>query len=314
MPTQRAIRRACQAAFNDGQTYLCSSATSSNITLGNIADSGVSASAQRFNGAYVYAINRTTGVGQQRRVIPGGFVPSTAVLGIELNWSVTPTTPDEVEITHLFPCGEGPTAAGGVPPEDASYNSLINRACSMIVAPDRVGLAIVQDAVFYSTSAWVEWLDRPDRIVRGMDGSLGIWEPGVTGGLPQNSTWRGWNLRLDAETPGLEVQVPFSSSSGTLYFDVMRPVDTWVGTGGVWAESTTGMTNNLQEVRAPINDVVKVFRMLALEALMARSPGRPSGNWSARYPAAVRDAMSVRYIDQSQFSRQAQAIASEEAA
>lgn len=313
MPTQRAIRRACEAAFNDAGFYGCSAASSSNITLAATSDSTTNASAQKFNGAWIYAINQTTGVGQQRRVVPGGFVPASGILGIELNWSVTPTLSDEVEITHLFPVGEGPTQIGGISPEDASYNSLINRALSMIVAPDRVGLAITTDQ-FYSTVAWVEWLDRPDRVVRNMDGSLAIWEPGVRGGLPQNATWRGWTLRLDAETPGLEVNVPFSASSGTLYLDVMRPADTWVGTSGIWAESTTGMTNNFQEVRAPINDVVKVFKMLAIEALMARSPGRPSGNWAARYPSAVRDARSVRYFDRSQESMQAQSIPEEEAA
>lgn len=306
MPTQRAFRRACQAAFNDGGLYICSAASSSNITLAATSDSTTNASAQRFNGAWIYAINQTTGVGQQRRVVPGGFVAASGILGIELNWSVTPSTSDEVEITHLFPVGEGPTVAGGVPPEDASYNSLINRALSMIVAPDRVGLAITTDQ-FYSTVAWVEWLDREERLVR-------VLEPGVRGGLPQDSAWRGWTLRLDAETPGLEVNVPFSASSGTLYLDVMRPADTWRSENGIWAESTTGLTNNFHEAKASINDVVKVFKMLAIEALMARSPGRPAGNWAARYPAAVRDAMSVRYIDRSMFSTQAQAIANEEAA
>lgn len=286
--------------------YLVTSGLSGSVTLTNIADVSASASAERFNARWIYHIPAASGVGQQRRVIKSGFVPSTGQLSNELIWSVTPVLLDEIEMTSLFPCGEHPTQTGGVSGEDTSYNALINRALSMIVAPDRVGLAITTDQ-FYSTATWVNWLDREERLIR-------VLEPGVRGGLPHDAAWRGITLRLDAETPGLEVRRPFSSASGTLYLDVLRPADTWVATSGVWAEAMGGMTNNLQEVKATVNDVVKVARMLAIEALMARSPGRPAGNWAARYPQAVRDARSVRWYDTGQESAQAQAIPSETAA
>jgi hypothetical protein len=279
-------RRALQARLDDGGVYLASSGTGSTVVIGAITDATTNASTTRYNGAWVYLASGA-GIGTQRRVVAGGFTPSTGTLSVELGWAA-PALGDLIEITHLFPSAGGPAIS--VSPEDTSYLQFINKSLSRVLAPDRISVAFA-GASSASTATW-PWLDRPERLVR-------VLEPAPVSGYPVvPCDWRNPRLILDGPTPVLQLDQVFT---GTLTLEVLRPGDTLIS--GV--ESTTGFTTEGQTALPSVNDVVEVALEEAYIALSHRSPGRPNGSWAAKLETQRGIVANLKYLDRTQMAQEA---------
>jgi hypothetical protein len=264
-------------ALNDLGSYPVASATTTAITLAPLADSTTSASADRYDGAYIYFATGAA-AGNQRRVKPGGFSPSTGTLTLAL-LTTPPTLGDIAEITRLFPIVEQ------VPSEDASYRTLINDALATLWAPDRVSFSFSNSAT--ASIAALPWLDRPDRLVR-------VLETAPRSGFPDVSCeWRDPRLILDGPAPVLQLNRPFT---GTLTLEVRRPGNTLIS--GV--ESTVGFEAEGQTALPSVEDVIVAGLVEAYAVLMNRSPGRPGGStYEKKYADAREQLESLVYYDRS---------------
>jgi hypothetical protein len=264
------LRRALGQALDDLDAYTVTGSTSTTVTVAALVDNTPSASANRFDGAYVYAV----GTVQQRRVRTGGFDPATGTLTVEADWSA-PAALTEIEITRLMPC------AGTASPEDRSYQDAINRAIAKILVPDRIQVTIGSTVSLSS----MPWLDRPERL-------LGVREAAVSGGRFVDASWRGPDLYWSGGYPTLDLNTPFDTS-GTLVLDVLRPADTW---NGAEKAPGIGLQSEAESCVAGVEDVIPVALMETLYALMSRNPGRP-GQWDARYAEAKERAEALYHWD-----------------
>ena len=52
-----------------------------------------------------------------------------------------------------------------------------------------------------------------------------VLEPDIRGRGAKDARWRGWSLVLDAETPTLELTVPFGTATGNLILEVLRETE-----------------------------------------------------------------------------------------
>lgn len=290
MPTlHRTLRQAIEAALDDGGRFAVSSAAASTVASAALVNATSNASANTFDGAWVYLASGAAGVvGQQRMVKPGTYVPSTGTLGIFPPWTSTPTGGEIMEVTRVFPSVAGANVAG-VTMEDTSYQSIENRALSRLAIPDRVEFAIGTGWRYATTS--YPWLDRPERFVRAL-------EPGPTGLMPVDCTWRGVQLRLDGATPHLEIAAPFEHAGGTLVLEVIRPGNSLINvSGGGWAESSVGLVNDDDYCLPSFEDVFPEAMFCAYQALAARSPGRPYPKAAELMEFWLGEARKGRYHD-----------------
>lgn len=275
MPTRAEYRRAIAYALSDMGVYLTTSATSTTLTILEISDSTTGASANRYDGRWVYV---ATGSGQavQRRVKTGGFDAEHGILSLELSW-LAPVSGDQIEITSLFPADQQ------IPHEDASYEQIVNRALSLLLVPDRITIAVTANDDAYPVTTW-PWLT-PARLVRALEPSP------VSTRSPIRCDWRGVRIVEAGTAPYLQIDAPFT---GTLTLEVLRPGHTLIS----GTESTAGLTNEAQTALPSVEDVRTVGLMVAAELMMARSAGRPDGvNWAARYADYREQAMQLRYFD-----------------
>jgi hypothetical protein len=276
--TRAQYRRALQAALDDSGIHLLSAATSTTASISTISDATTNASANRYDGVWIYVASGAQ-IGAQRWITPGSFVPSTGTVTVEFGWTA-PAANDVIELTSLFPC-EAQVAAGST-----SYNAIVNKALSRLWAPDRIS-ATFAGGTTASLAAYAYWLDRPERLVR-------VLEPApVSGYQPVPCDWRNPQLILDGGTPTLQIDTPYT---GTLTLDVMRPGDSLVS----GAESTTGPTSETATCLPSLNDVVTVGLEEAYRALMHRSTARPSGNWADKLKDQQALVQQLRYLDRTQ--------------
>lgn len=286
MATALAYWRELAYALDDAAVYQVAAASSTTITPGGLASSESGASPNRYDHRWV-AVVSGNGTGQQRSVVPGSYVPSTGLLTLAVGWSTVPIGNDLVMLTGLFPVFEGVVAG-----EDTSYRDLVNRALALILVPDRVDLAVTDD----STALTLPWLDREGRLDTS-DGEGWLLEPSpVSGRRARPCMWRGPKLVMDGQSPTLELKAPLAA---TLTLKVRRPGNTWIATASSWNETPAsgGLVNASDEAIPTIEEVVTVGKMLAYQALMGRSPGRPSGNWADKYADARAEAMKLDRFD-----------------
>lgn len=283
MPTLAVYRQGAGRELNDLAAYVVASASPYSVQLAQTADATFDASEHRYDGAFVYA---GFGGGQQRRVAPGGFTPNTGFFALELPWTVVPSVGDSVELTRLFPCLHGNE---GVPPEDASYLTLANRALSLLWAPDRISVPFAGTSTA-SLTPW-PWLNRPERLVR-------VLEPAPVAGFPEiPCDWRDPTLILDGTAPVLQLNRPYT---GTLTLDVRRPGHTLIS--GV--ESTIGLRSDTETALPAESDVIDGMLMEAYRLLMHRSPGRPGGgDWAKKYADQREKFESLLYFDRTRLAQ-----------
>lgn len=287
------IRRAVAASLDDLGVYTVMASTSTTITCPLLVDTTAAASANRYDGRWVYSADPQI---QQMRVKPGGFAPATGTLTLQTTMNAA-SIGSTVEITGLFP------SVSQVPGEDTSYQTLINRTLGKLLIPDRVSLPIT-DAETYDLSQW-SWLDRPERLVD-------VLAPAPVGTRPVSARWRGPQLVQDGGLPLLELRVPyellpFAAPSGDLILEVMRPADTMIG-GVETPPGTTGIVTDAQTTLAPLESVVLFAHMEACRVLMTRTVGRPDGgDWAQRYESLKEQAEALYHFDGQFYKRKAAA-------
>jgi hypothetical protein len=277
------LRQYCQAlsrALDDFAVYTVAASGASSVTSVDIADLTTSASANRFDGAWVYA--RESGV--QRRALKAGLTPATGALALNYTWTLV-TAGSQIDVTRLFPI------KAQIPHEDVSYTDLVNRALAKLLIPDRVTVAITT-ADSISLAAY-RWIDRPERILR-------VMEPPPSGTRPVDAMWRGPQLVLSGGAPTLELRAPFDVASGSVTIEALRPADTLLN--GVETAPGTGLSLDTQTAIAPLEDVVLVGLMEAYLALSNRDPGRP-GQWTQKYADARERAENAMFYDGAMFRR-----------
>lgn len=297
--TRLQYRQELARALDDLEVYLASSGTSTTVVCSNLINSGTNVSADRYNGRYVY-ISAGTGVGSQSVVKTAGYAPSTGTLTIldSGGWATSPGSGSTVELTALFPAINAATAASSFS-DGHDYQSLVNRALSMILVPDVLSVTTVADQQEYALSTYAYWLDRPSRL-------LGVLDPPRATGWSTKRTWRRWELQLDGGTPTLQfIDRAYPVSGATFELQVLRPADTLIS----GAESSTGLSADTDTAVPAVNDVVTVGLMLAYESLANRSPGRPNGDYLKRWAAQIDLARRVARYDRSQETPQQQAAA-----
>ena len=279
--TQRQARQALAAALDDLQLVTVSSSSSSTFVSGNLINATTSASAERFNAAWVFD-------GTQQRVARhAGYAPSTGSVTIDPTWTA-PAVGTEMEITRKFP--SFPPPLGG----DVSYRTLLNRAAAKLVIEDRITLVVgTSDAI--RLTRW-PWLRNRARLVRVYEASP------ISGRRAVDAEWRGIHLVLDGQTPTLELDVPLRTSTAQLFLEVLRPASTWIATDGVWAETDPagGYVNDDDECEASVNELVAAGLAEAYFALMNRNPGRPNGEYEKKWAAADAAARSLLRYDATQ--------------
>lgn len=283
-------RQALARALDDLEPHVVLSATTFTVTINALITSTTGASSGRYNGAYIY-IASGSGAGRQRVVKENSYVPSTGTLTTHNSsgFDVTMAAGDQVEITRLFPAYAEATSTSSLG-SDTDYRSLVNRALSYLLVPDQISVTTVADQQEYSLSTYAAWLDRPERL-------LAVLDPPRATGWPAKRTWRRWELTLDGPSPALTfLDRAYPTSGATFELDVLRPANTLIS----GAESSIGLTSDSATAVPAVNDVVTVGLMLAYEALMNRSPGRPNGDFLTRWKNQIEIARRLRNYDRTQ--------------
>ena len=283
-------RQALARALDDLEPHVVLSATTFTVTINALITSTTGASSGRYNGAYIY-IASGSGAGRQRVVKENSYVPSTGTLTTHNSsgFDVTMAAGDQVEITRLFPAYAEATSTSSLG-SDTDYRSLVNRALSYLLVPDQISVTTVADQQEYSLSTYAAWLDRPERL-------LAVLDPPRETGWPAKRTWRRWELTLDGPSPALTfLDRAYPTNGATFELDVLRPANTLIS----GAESSIGLTSDSATAVPAVNDVVTVGLMLAYEALMNRSPGRPNGDFLTRWKNQIEIARRLRNYDRTQ--------------
>lgn len=284
MATLRQYRQALARSLDDLAVYEIASSTATTTVISALADSTSNASDRRYDGRWAY-ISSGFAVGEGTTVKPGGFAPSTGTLTVAKFWETTPHDGDELELTGLFP------AISGLPGADIDYRTLVNRALSRLMLEDRIDATTVADQYTYGFAlATYPWLDRMTRV-------MGVLDPPRATGLPRRPTWRPHTWRIDGGAMTLEFAArPYPTSGATFQIAVLRPADTLIS----GADSTTGLVADSDTAVPSVEEVVVAGRYFAFEALLSRSKGRPSGDWSGQFAAAREDTMKLARWDRSQ--------------
>lgn len=262
MPSLLVYRQALARALDDIEVHVVNSATSSTLSVLSLVNITTAASTGRYDDRWIY-INSGNAAGQQRHGVKGSFSPSTGAMQITPAWTTTPSNPQGVEFTGLFPCAPGTYGA------DTDYRSIINRALAQILVEDRVTETITTADTY--TQAARPWFDRPDRLIQALEPAA------VSGRRPVDATWRGVQLVPDY-VPFIQLEAPFETASGSLTLRVWRPGDTLIS----GAESTVGLSSDTDTALPRVEDVVMVTLVECYATLANRNSGRPTGQWQQK--------------------------------
>lgn len=264
MTTLTTLRRECAYALNDLEgPYTLASSTTSTMVIAALVNATTGASTSAYDDRHVFVPS----TGEQVRVRPGGYAPSTGTLTHAPNSSSPGAV--VVELTGLFAAKPG--VAGAL----AAYHPLINQALGLIDIPRILAPSIVTTPD-HALTTWVAWISEA-RIRRRPDGALDVREPSPLGAsfpavaIPA----RRWEYVGDEETPKLRAHAVFSAVSGSLEVHADGPAWSWTRVAGTWGEGS-GLANESDEVLPETAHVVDVFLPLAYRALWNRQPGAPS--------------------------------------
>lgn len=262
--TLQAVRRRLADRLDDIGIHAVEAATGNSVTLAMLRNATPFASADLYDGRWVYVATGSS-AGQQRLVQKGGYAPGTGALTIYPIWA-QPAPGDEVELTALFPVITSATGTDRGPGEDASYRTIINRAASRLLVRDQVQIAITT-ADRYTLTAFNYWMTSADRLVSVLEPSP------IPGRAPTDASWRGPRLVFPTGHPTLELGAPFLAVSGSMTLEILRPGNTLIN--GV--ESTTGATIDTDVLAPSLDDLVTVALEEAYAALAHRYVGRAEG-------------------------------------
>lgn len=270
MPSTLVIsaRRTLARALDDLGVAPVTASSASTFASDGLVNGLPGADVTTLDGRWAYVAYTTlplqAGAGQQRRVRPGSYVPSTGAATVDPAWTA-PVVGLEIELTGLFPC----STFG----DDSSYLWMLSSAADRILADDHLTVAVVAQQQEYLLGAY-PWCDRPERIVD-------VKDPPRAAGHPYRPTWRRWEPKLDNGFCWISFLDAAYPRAGTSFqVRVRRPVSSLVN--GV--ESTTGPLLDTDAVMVPLQDWVDVALIYAYQSLATRARGRPDGGvWLARW-------------------------------
>lgn len=98
-----------------------------------------------------------------------------------------------------------------------------------------------------------------------------VYQPLTNADDPLIESWVRATLTFDGDTPYLQLSAAFATGQ-VFTVAVQRPANTWIGTLGVWATTSTGLVADTDECMYHARTVAAVAEPLALRALAASYP------------------------------------------
>lgn len=228
-----------------------------------------------------------------RRITLTGTDGSTGTLTADGGLGKTIVSGDKFELSAKLPPARdsSPTVANS---NYLGLNECIDLACRHLLIDDDTytTLTLVSGQRSYPLTSY-KWLTRADRLVdvRTLDAL----------GSAYVSTHHKWELREAGNASAVFFPDPFRFSSGsyTARLVCRRPAWTLVNVLGLaWTASTTGMTNESDEVDLDLdNELIPVALVFAYGALRDRSRGETREMYDALYQRQLRIARRLKNYD-----------------
>lgn len=221
----------------------------------------------RHEGAYMYAASGLN-LGEQRRVIKDGYIPSSGSLTAHRAWPNLMRANDQVEIWYRVPrIADNSTGVQGL-------REMINRALAHCYRIRRITFtADTDNATHYDLSQY-PWLTQDDQIGP-------VYGP-VSDAAQNPAVWPGgaW-IRQDAANPQLEIGQSFAVGE-TFSLDVAQPADTYIRSGGEWGDSTVGLIDDDDEALIEPKLLIQVALAFAFEVLAGTVNMEERTSWIER--------------------------------
>lgn len=234
-----------------------------------------------YQGVHAYVASGAL-VGQQRRVKLGGFSAASGTLTMSRAFSAPCLAGSVVELHSRLPA---------IATEDGrvGLRECINWALEVCPQVIRLEFSGVSGQYQYGLENF-PWLT--DEVQVGP-----AYDPASAAGLNPNAHTGGARLRLDAETPLLELDSPFTTGQ-TFEVELSIPGDRWIKSGGAWGRSEVGLVNEDDEALVDRRLVEQVGLAYAYRALAGLVEPRESDYWLRRAEAQEKRAAWIRYYGQ----------------
>lgn len=230
-------------------------------------------------------------VPRQRRVLEtglsGGVVNLDGLLGTPI------TSGTVVELSSYLPCVQQDGNFGQS--FQPGLHECLQWASEHILVPQTdYLLQLVSNQRFYDLPLWLMHQER----------LLSVQHRAPTGSasgpewVDAESHGHVWEIVSAADGPQLHFHAPYRFTGGPhmLNLSVLRPANTWVKVGGVWADGT-GMTNETDEIGVELDQLIPVALAYAYAAIRDSRTGTGRATFDAMYERQVALARQVRGYD-----------------
>ena len=211
--------------------------------------------ASRYKHVWVMPTNGTVAGELARVKLEDALNLSTGELLVSPPFSAQVLDGTTVEIHRLLP-----------PEDDDGWPGLrecANNALRELWVADRVSISGVTGQPSYSLATYEEWLD-PAGVLelrqQAVDSTMNMYPSGT------------FDAVRDAGDLTVQVAPPLPGGE-THGLEIFRPLDTYIKTGGVWGNSTSGFVNDSDECLAIPDLVVTVALVHAYEAIASGPDG-----------------------------------------
>ncbi len=206
----------------------------------------------------------TPPIGTVRRIKMGGLAPATGTITHSRAYASTTSNGQTFELFGVLPPTDQLGRRGIL-----TCMNLALRECWM---EDYLSIVGVSNQYQYPLATAYPWLQQEDQIID-------VWVR--RSGANRDQLVSEWRLINDAETPQLEFKTPFTTSD-TIKPYVHRPLDTWIATPTVWAESTTGLVNEGDQALLSLNAMRVVGLYHCFTALATVGDESERAGWQAK--------------------------------
>lgn len=276
-----AYRRALQYRLGRFQVATTTAASVSGtatreLICGTLADAD--GATTQYAGYYA-AVASGVLAGQERILARTGFTAATGTLLTTRAYGDTPASGVEVELSNRLPATPLDGAEG--------VNAAINWALRRCYFRDRISFEPVEGQRFYSLLPHRHWLDSDLRIGQ-------VFTAAVDAFSNPEPKQRGASIRLDAELPMLEIDVPFTATDTTFFVEVLRLGHTWIKSGGSWSESTVGLVADTDQALVDPDLLVEIALVHCYRQLMQFCEPGERNQWRAEYTEQAAHAVRAR--------------------
>lgn len=289
MPTLTAYRRALLEEIGGGGVYVAtaSGAANGSTVVCSAAFTSSPLPSDHLGLAWIHVPSITAP--KQQRITATGLNPANGTITVGNGFGAQVTSAMTFEISARIALVDGSEKSPGL-----SLNQCVNLALRHLLVPDEISVAITTSDEI-SLATW-QWLDRADRL-------RGVLEPSpVAGRAAIDAAWRvhraedGNLLTLDAELPKLRLNAPFSTATGNLTLQALRPAHTWIKSSGTWAEDADGLGAEADEAKPELDDVVMAAKPFVYWELARRTSERQA-EYQGLYEQTLAEARALRYWD-----------------